>query len=355
VLGIQRLEHLAQNLGIPLSDLLLAAEYFEDDIEEFRIWNPDPTRKPRDVIQVTGNLRKVQELLYNRILKTKLSSSEFSHGGIAKRHILSNALTHLGNRFLYLTDIADFFPSITNYRVNRLFLFTLKCSPEVARLLTRICTYRYHLALGLVTSPCLADQVLMDVDRQIAGLCKARQIRYSRFVDNITVSADFDLDDSTVPAIIRRILGEHGFKVNAKKDQFGKSRDGMEITGICIDKGRPDVAPGFVKEIDRILDDHEALANDGEFVGPYLTSAQVNGKVQFACWVNPNRRFRLLRRFRNISWDTAAEVALRRGLMRALPRKTRRDEPRPSFEECYGKKQLDDSPMSPVDPGLELR
>ena len=71
-----------------------------------------------------------------------------------------NAERHLRSQFAFSCDIMEFYPSIHSSRVYRLFAKIQGCSPDVARLLTRLCTYRYHLALGLITSPLLADQFL---------------------------------------------------------------------------------------------------------------------------------------------------------------------------------------------------
>src|SRR5437773_1380638 len=114
MLGIRKLEHLASNIDEPRGELMLAAEYGADDIREYTLWHPDPNKKPRDVIGVRGRWRRIQSRLNQRIFRTRLKPSPFSHGGIPKRHPLSNASEHFGGEFALSMDVADFYPSISN-------------------------------------------------------------------------------------------------------------------------------------------------------------------------------------------------------------------------------------------------
>jgi len=329
MLGIQKLEHLAANIGLTKGDLLLAAEYGSQDIRELTLWHPDPRKKSRDVIAVGGTLRRIQSRLYDRVFRTRLKPSPFSHGGVPQRHPLSNAREHFSSEFALSIDVADFYPSLSNARVNRLFLHRLGCSPEVARVLTRICTYEFHLALGLVTSPILSDQIMHPIDSRIAKVCKKEKLRFSRFVDDITISGTYDLEQAGIPSLLRQILSDHGLRIN-DKTQFGRMSNGFEITGIRLNRGHADVGRKYMKELERLLDDHHSLAADGPFQGPLMTSSQLEGKVHAACWVNPGRRIPLLRKLRSIHWDQAFSVAEIRGLVRLVKRLAPRGAQRPS-------------------------
>ena len=337
MLRIQRVDKLADRLGVPAGVLQLTAEFPEEGIRRFTIWSPDETKKPRDVISLKGDWRKIQSRLYQRLFKPVLKPLPWSHGGVPDRDILKNAAAHQGNEFLFVADISSFYPSITCPRVYRLFQEGLNCAPPVSRLLTRLCTCDYHLSLGLVTSPILADQILKAVDRRIAAACTSEGLTYTRFVDDIAISGSFDLRHSGFPRLIRRILKDHGFSIRKSKQGFGRISKGMPITKIRLSKGHPDVLKSYMDELQRILDDHVSLASGGRFDGPLLTSSQLAGKVYHVCWVNPRRKHSLRRKFRAIRWDRLWSEASARGLVAAHPQKTERGEPRPSFERCYGR------------------
>lgn len=336
MLGIQRIEVLADRIGVDRGELLLTAEFTEEYVRKWTIWAPDETKKPRNVISLTGEWRKIQSRLYNRILKRVLQPLPWSHGGVAGRHILTNATSHEGNEFLFVADISSFYPSITCRQVNRLFLKRLKCAPDVARILTRLCTYDHHLSLGLVTSPILADQILRNVDLRIAEACACAGLTYTRYVDDIAISGTFDLRRSGIPKLVERILRSHGFRSEKSKQDFGRISEGMPVTKIRLSKGRPDVLKSYMTELERLLNDHASLSRGGDFVGPLLGSSQLAGKVYHVCWVNPGRRLYLRRKFRTIRWDRLWFEANKRGLVSAEPKKTERGEERPSFERCFG-------------------
>src|SRR5205807_1437158 len=82
---------------------------------------------------------------------------------------------------------------------------------------------RYR-ALGLPTTPILADQLLCSVDHRIGTACENAGLVYTRFVDDLAVSGLFTLATQTcgIPALIERILADHGFAVNQDKNRFGR-------------------------------------------------------------------------------------------------------------------------------------
>lgn len=334
MLGIQRLKSLAEIVGFEIGELHMTAELAEQDVTELTVWHPT-ARKPRSVICVRGKLRRFQERLYHRRLKHRLRPMDCSFGGIAGRSALQNARRHVGNAFVYKGDIADFYPSIGIDRINRLFLYAFGCSPEVSRFLTRLCSYDHHLALGLVTSPILADQMLRQVDERILNLCERYAATYTRFVDDVTISAKFDIRSTPIPKKVSEILQSHGFRSKVDKQIFGQLRKGIAITGVRLKGNRTDAPKDYVHELERQLADHAILAAGGRFDGPLLSSSQLAGRVYHAIWLNPARRFLLLRRLKTIHWGNVWAEARQRALVFAQRVVTKRDAPEPSFECCY--------------------
>ena len=320
MLGIQKLEHLCRPLETTPKRLARVLEHPERFIDELVLIDPAKPYKPRDVIDVRGPVRLFQNFLYHRVLLPKLAPSVCSHGGIRGRSIKTNALKHTSSSFVFKADISNFYPSVHRQRVYHLFSRRLSCSPDVARACTKLCTYKHHLALGLVTSPLLADQVLCPIDRRIDAACKQAGLIYTRFVDDITISGPYDLGKSGFARLVEHILNEHGFVANPEKHEYGNRNDGYCITGIRIRRGRVDVAKDYAVELERKLDDAASLSRADEFVGPYLTYNQLRGKTQFVCWVNPARRFRLRRKLSSINWSQHRQEAKRRGLVAAKPK-----------------------------------
>lgn len=158
MLCIRQEKHLAKFLQMDLSDVRALADFSESYCQELLLQDPAKPGKGRVVLDVRGDLRHAQQRIYRCILLPCLNPSDFSFGGVRGRHIKMNATRHLNSQFCFSCDISDFYPSIHSSRVYQFFARGQRCSPDVARLLTRLCTQKYHLALGLITSPLLAEQ-----------------------------------------------------------------------------------------------------------------------------------------------------------------------------------------------------
>ncbi len=315
MLNIRQPKHLARHLGVSVESLMAVAESVSDWCEELELLDPAKPNKQRTVLNVTGLLRKMQAKMLRQVLLPKLAVSDFSHGGVRGRHIKSNVEQHIESKFVFTADISDFYPTITHMRVYRLFTEGFACSPEVARICTMLCTYKHRLALGLITSPILADQVMRPIDARIGGLCRDVDLVYTRYVDDIAISGSFDLKESGFSALVQRILAEHGFKANPLKHCFGRLAEGVPITKIRVKHGHLDVRKEYVEELERQIADATVLATGGEFQGPYYTQSQILGRVQFVCWINRGRRQALLRKYRAVPWRKVSEEARRRGLI----------------------------------------
>lgn len=314
MLRIQKLDHLANQLSVPRSRLLDIADSHHQWCREFVLRDPARPGKERVVLNVAGPLRLLLDRVHRRILLPRLIPMPYSFGCIRGRSIKDNALAHRSSVFACTLDIADFYPTITNKRVYRLFSHSFCCSPDVARILTKLCTYRYRLALGLMTSPILADQVLSTVDKRIAGACQKCGITYTRFVDDVTLSAGFNITSGSFLSLIRRILAAHGFKTNEKSED-GRLSDDIAVTKLRLRQGRVDVRRCYIDELDRQLDDVVNLAAGRDFNGPYFTEAQIRGRVQFVSWINPGRERGLMARCRAVDWKRVQQEAAKRGLV----------------------------------------
>lgn len=318
MLRIRQLKHLTDRLEITLPDLEEVAADIQRYCKELVLLDPAKPGKRRKVLNVTGKLRTIQERIYRRILLPQLTPSQYSYGGVPGRHIKANAEAHLNSAFALVADISDFYPSVSYVRVHRLFRGPFRCSPDVSHFLTRFCTYKHHLALGLVTSPILADQIFRPIDERIAAMCRKMGLVYTRFVDDICLSGQFDLspEKAGVAGLLERIIRHYGFEMQEAKRRSGMlSHPKMTITNLRVRNGHVDVSWEYVRELERRLEDAQRLAVDGEFSGPYFTESQLRGQVEFVRWINPFRRRELMGRFSGIDWNGVRANAAQRRLM----------------------------------------
>jgi RNA-directed DNA polymerase len=333
---LYRPRQLATRLGVDeawlirLVDELKSADGRAKYFRQFTLYDPQPGKKPRDIISVRGDLRLIQRRLQNRLFSRAIEPTPFSHGGVRRRDIKSNASQHSQNRFLYLTDIANFYPSIRSERVNQFFK-TNGCHPSVARLLTTLTTLDYHLALGLITSPILAEAIVQPVDRRVAMACSRHGFRYSRYVDDICISSKHNLQGSGIAATVRKILMQEGFRVRAEKDRFSRVDEGCSITGLEVRQGRLRVPTSYVEKLKTSLIEAKSIANGVAQNGLYHTKEQLWGRILFVRWVNPGQARSLVSQFRSISWRSHREHSQRQRLIVARPVFVERDAVPPEF------------------------
>lgn len=319
---IFRATELAHHLGTSAVELKRVLHSPRAYYDELLLLDPKKPERERPVLSVKAPLRKWQSRFYRDVLLRSLKPSEFSHGGTRGRSIKTNAEEHIGSQFVYKTDISNFYPSIHDTRVYRQFVDRFGCPPRIADLCCRLCTYKHHLALGLSTSPILADQLLQDVDARIGAACRKAELVYTRYVDDVTISGAYNMNHAGIPQLVDKILREHGFESKASKSEADSNGE-IDITGVRVIDGRLDVAKDYALELDRQLNDALSLANDGPFDGPYYTYAQLVGRVRFVCWINPRRAKNVKSKLARIGSRKLAQHAIERRFVRTKKRLVR--------------------------------
>ena len=319
---------LARMLGTTRAELNDILDNADEYFDELSLFNPKKPDKPRDVISVRGKLRTFQAKFYRKVLLRKLSVSPHSHGGVKGRNIKTNAKPHLNSRYIYKIDLQDFFPSIKQPRIYRLFNSKFACSPPVAKLCTRLCTYEHHLALGLITSPILADQIMQSVDTRIGSMCDNAKLEYTRFVDDLTISGPFDFEESGIPDLINQILLESGLTPNPKKYVYGKIDNGISITGIRKNQeGKIDVEEEYALKVEEQLEASKSLelGNWPDLSCLYHTPAQIRGRIDHIKWINESRGKKLLNIYKKINWSRVDEEARKLKLVVSKKRLTKKN------------------------------
>lgn len=333
MLNLGRLKHVATALGLEEHAVRLVLEDFDENPEslvaELTLWPAEPDKAPRDVICMRRRWRLVQKRIYRKLLLHELRPTRYSHGGVHGRSPATNARSHIGNRFAFATDIKSFFPSISCSKVNRVFL-KHGCGYSAARVLTRLCTYGFCPALGLTTSPILANEVAKSFEFRIALACQRMGLTYTRFYDDITISGPFDLERSGIEGTVAKILGSDGFSMSARKTRYGRLDRGFVIAGVRIKGDHLDASKEFIDELSRLVLDHASLAHDGPFDGPLLAESELLGKAHYACFLNRGRRRSILAAIKGIDWCALMNNAVKRGLCRYRSRLAPRGHARPN-------------------------
>lgn len=237
--------------------------------------------KVRPIAIPDDDLKLVQRGILRHVLQ-KLPQSEFSHCR-PKRSILTNARVHIGADWVLTVDIKDAFPNTSFQHIRRALRreFRLgKVGESLVQPITSLCTYRKSLPQGAPTSGALLDVVLADFDQKFGAVCSARGFRYSRYVDDITISGSED--PSSVETVLSGMLSEIGYRLNAAKRRLYDPRRRATVTGLILDS-RPTVNERYTRDVKKFV----AAAARGEVVLSVDELRRLRGKVDWIAGVHP--------------------------------------------------------------------
>ena len=171
-------------------------------------------------------LKDVQKRI-NRYLIENIRMPEYAFGGIKHKDNIRNARYHKGQKYVFQTDLKDFFPYITHKNVYEMFV-RVGFSPDVSSLLTKLTTYKGHLPQGAPTSTTIANIVFMPIGLALQAIAEREGLRFTTFVDDVTLSSQADFKH-IVPEIIE-IITSSGFKISQGKTTY---KSGItDITGV---------------------------------------------------------------------------------------------------------------------------
>ena len=228
---INSFEHLAELLSI--SEELLYFLSFKKTYCYVQRKIPKKDGTTRTIYKPILSLKVVQKWILKEILE-KINVSQQSMAFVPKKNGLKmNAEYHKKNIFLLEMDISDFFGSIQEKQVFKLFC-NIGYSAKVSAVLTNLCTYEGILPQGAVTSPYIANLVCYHLDARLNGLCSRRDIIYTRYADDLSFSSNVRTELNRIEKIIKYIVEDEGFLINEKKTRYFSNDVKKSITGITI-------------------------------------------------------------------------------------------------------------------------
>lgn len=173
-----------------------------------------------------NELKDLQKQINKYLLKV-IEIPDYAFGGIKHKDNIRNARYHKGQKYVFQTDLKDFFPYITHKKVYETFV-RVGFSHDVSSLLTKLTTYKGHLPQGAPTSTTIANLVFMPTGLALQVIAEREGLRFTTFVDDVTMSSQTDFKH-IVPEIIE-IITSSGFKISQGKTTY---KSGItDITGV---------------------------------------------------------------------------------------------------------------------------
>lgn len=198
------------------------------------------------------------KLIQRRLLAFLCANKQWAicvHGGVRHRSIFSNAQPHVGRAMVANLDVKDFFPTTTMTKVQEA-LERNHLPPDVARLLAQLTTSYPNdggarcLPQGSPTSTFLANLVFEPADARYLRLCERHDLYFTRYVDDLTISADKDFQD--LRGGLLQIIRDSTYAVALEKVQFRSRNKRQVVTGLVVnDKLRP--TKEFIWDLKRLI------------------------------------------------------------------------------------------------------
>jgi retron-type reverse transcriptase len=192
------------------------------------------SKKIRTIDAPCPHLKQLQRALLDRVLayvEPHHAATAFIHG----KSIATNARSHHGASHLFTTDIRSFFPSITATHVNAMLEKRFRyLSSEAIGEIVSLVTWNAILPQGAPTSPQLANLVMYDFDEQCHWFCDKIGAVYTRYADDISISAaDADVLHH-LESMVRGGLASLGMEMHTKKTRYFGPHQRKIITGLDI-------------------------------------------------------------------------------------------------------------------------
>jgi len=255
----------------------------------------NPPKKP---------LRNIQRALL-RVLYRRLRIPDYLHGGIPRRSIISHASPHVGHRMVATLDVKGFFPSTTRQHIEPVFAAAGFVGEAMEDAIT-LTLLNGSLPQGSPVSCLLANLAFIPADRRFLLLCKRKALNYSRYVDDIAISGDYDFSELKGPFV--SFIRDSEYDVAPKKVKFTLSGKRQVVTGLVVnEKLRP--TSEFIRELKHNIrlcrELGPELVADGEGQTVAELRACLTGRVGHVAQCDPGLGKRLRGLMCGVNWRTA--------------------------------------------------
>jgi RNA-directed DNA polymerase len=183
--------------------------------------------------------KAAQKAILLKLYKSK-PASNLCHGFTPGRSPMTNALKHVGKRYVANMDIRDFFPNCRKHML-----------PDDIDVDVDVVFHERALPQGSPASPHLANLYLKKFDCKAVSVLRENlsdDIVYTRYADDITISSNSKAIEKA-SEIINGMLASEGFTLHPDKTHLAGPGQCKNITGLNINSGRPTVPKKYRRKV----------------------------------------------------------------------------------------------------------
>lgn len=183
---------------------------------------------------------------------------------IAQKDYVACARVHCGSRSIMSMDIMSFFDNIHQIQVQEIFEDFFHYPTDVSETLAELCCHKGSVIQGALTSSYLATLVLHKVEGRVVDRLMRKGLRYTRLVDDITVSSEIsNYDFAFASRLIEDMLIETDLPIHHGKTrkQF-LSTSPLMVHGLRVAFREPRLPSNEVRNIRSAVHNVERLAKE---------------------------------------------------------------------------------------------
>lgn len=200
-----------------------------------------------------------------------------AHGFVRKRSIMTNAHVHLHRRFVFNTDLENFFGTINFGRVRGFFISNkhFQLNDKVATIIAQIACHNNALPQGAPTSPIISNLIGHVLDIHVSKLASDVGCTYSRYADDLSFSTNKRIFPKEIASKsdgnphawaagekLNKIIEKQGFSINEHKSRMHYADSRQEVTGLVVNR-RINVKSDYRAKVRQMV---HRLINTGAFV-----------------------------------------------------------------------------------------
>ena len=336
--SILSLKHLSERTGInyrKLRKYVTRRDY--DAYKKFSIRKRSGGRR---FIKIPAPpLMGIQKWINEFILKD-IPVHPASHAFKTGSSILKCATKHCGAKWLIKVDIMDFFESVSEIQVFRIFK-ELGYQPLVAFELARLCTIatpwrsprkfyenwwvkKYnksipeysqnlldYLPQGAPTSPLLSNLIMHNHDAELSKIARKYGLVYTRYSDDLIFSTRSKMFNRvTAKEVVQKVYGilsRAGFRPQYRKTKIIPPGSKKIVLGLNVDGAVPRLQKEFKDRLRQHLYYLEKLgpiehANRREFDSVWGMKCHIKGLIDYANMIEPEYSMLCLEKFEKFEW-----------------------------------------------------
>lgn len=336
--SILSLKHLSCRTGINYKEL--RAFVNRSNHEAYKKFSIQKRSGGRRFISVpTPRLMHVQRWL-NKYVFRQIPVHSASHAFTTGSSIKKCAARHCGAKWLIKLDIEDFFGSISEIQIFRLFK-DLGYQPLVSFEMARLCTFptswpskrnlykQWHvreknkkipeynqkllgyLPQGAATSPLISNLIMKKCDEKLTHIAEKYKLTYTRYSDDLSFSSRSKnfcrLKAKKAIFEIYKILSEAGYRPQYRKTKIIPPSSKKIILGLNVDGAMPRLQKECKDKIRQHLYYIEKLGIDAHVSNRAFDSiwgfkCHLRGMIDYANMIEPDYAQESLQKFSKIDW-----------------------------------------------------